>query len=226
MIKLLENDLPAHYKIGRKIRIKSEETNQNHFDLADAEKDFIVPYKNGDASFENSGQTSTKVINYEKYLNCFHGTRFENGRKRCDFILYGQGDINSNFFLLNELTSTLGSTKNLSKPILDKDKNVTYPGGKYEKAEAQLGGTLETLINVPSISSFINKFKRKVCLMSYVITPVNEVMPNARRAFSERYKKVEARETGENGALLKAPLLNAQGFEYRRISHDYSFKLN
>lgn len=68
----------------------------------------------------------------------------------------------------------------------------------------------------------MEKFTRKVCLMSYTLTCKEEVS-KARHTFIERYKQVEARETGENGSLLACPKLNAEGFEYRRISHEYSF---
>lgn len=43
---------------------------------------------------------------------------------------------------------------------------------------------------------------------------------------NERYKQLESRVTGENGAILQQPAINAEGFEYRRISHTYSFKLS
>lgn len=187
----------------------------------------LVPYKTGNVSFEHSGQTGIIVINYEKFLNSLSGTVFERGRKRCDFILY-EADGNGNcFFLLNEQTSTLGSTDNLSKPIVDKNKNVVYPGGKYEKVEVQLSETLKTLKAVAGIKAFIDKYQHKICLMSYVITPKQQSEnSDARYAFSARYRQIEARATGENGAKLEQPAINAEGFEYRRISHSYPFKLS
>lgn len=127
---------------------------------------------------------------------------------------------------MNEHTSSLGSTDNLSKPIVKRDKNILYPGGKYEKAEVQLLETLKTLKDVACIKAFIDKYQRKVCLMSYEIKTIQKgEIPDARNAFS-RYKQVESRVTGENGAILEHPAINAEGFEYRRISHTYPFKLS
>lgn len=228
MIELLRQDFPCHYGLHKsKIAVPNETTNQEHFDLTDGGDTILVPYGAGNVSFDHSTQTDIVVINYEKFLNGLSGTAFERGRKRCDFILYETGGAGDAFFLLNEQTSTLGTTDNLSKPILDKNKNVVYPGGKYEKVEVQLSETVQTLKAVAGIDAFINKYRHKICLMSYVITSRKpDDVSRARYAFSARYRLVETHETGENGAELAQPVLNAEGFEYRRISHAYPFKLS
>lgn len=228
MIELLKHDFPYHYGLQKqKIVVPNETTREEHFDLIDNGETMLVPYKKGNVSFDHSRQTNIEVVNYERFLNGLSGTVFERGRKRCDFILYETGGSSDSFFLLNEQTSTLGTTHNLSKPILDKNKNVIYPGGKYEKVEVQLVQTLKTLKAVASIETFISKYKHKVCLMSYVIAPQKaDDVSDARYAFSVRYKEIETRETGESGAELEHPILNAEGFEYRRISHAYPFKLS
>ena len=227
MIDLLKQELPLHYKLYRTtLDVPHEITAEEHFDLIDGDQTVIVDYKTGNISFDHSNQTAIEVINYEAYLIGLKGTKFETGRKRCDFILYEIGGNADSFYILNEQTSTKKTINNLSKPILDKNKNVTYPGGKYEKVEIQLLETLRTIKAVPAISTFIDRYKRKVCLMSYIIKiDEDSVISGARKPF-ERYRLVESRETGENGALLEHPLINAEGFEYRRISHDYSFKLS
>ncbi len=227
MIELLRQDFPCHYGLHkRNIIVPNETTNEEHFDLTDGGETMLVPYQTGNISFDHSEQTEIVVVNYEKFLNGLSGTTFERGRKRCDFILYETGGNCNSFFLLNEQTSTFGSTENLSKPIVNKDKNVIYPGGKYEKVEVQLSETLKTLKAVAEINTFIDKYQRKICLMSYVITPKKEKSASdAKQAFT-RYRQVEASETGENGAILEQPVINAQGFEFRRISHTYPFKLS
>lgn len=227
MINLLKRELPLHYKLSRTIvDIPFEITAQECFDLTDKGQKLVVDYKAGNVSFDHSSQTEVQVINYESYLIGLKGTKFETGRKRCDFILYEIGGDADSFYILNEQTSTKGSIDNLSKPILDKNKNVTYPGGKYEKVEAQLLETLKTIKDVPSISSFIDKYKRKICLMSYSINTDQDLkVTDARKVFG-RYRRVESRETKENGALLEQPSINAEGFEYRKISHEYSFHLS
>lgn len=227
MIDLLKTDLPTHYGLHRckTIEVPAESTSEPNFDLTDNADGIIMAFREGNVSFAWANQTETEVINYERYLNNLSGTAFERGKKRCDCIIYEKGKEASHFFILNEQTSTIGTTQLLSKPILDKKKNVQYPGGKYEKVETQLLETLQTLIAVPSIAAFIDKYNRKICLMSYVINP-RIALSNAQKAFTTRYKKVEARETGENGALLECPVINLLGFEYRRISHNYVFRID
>ena len=225
MIDFLKQELPAHYGLHRSVvEVPAECTDELCFDLADGHDTMIVAYGSGNVSFDRSCQTTVQVIDYECYLNGLAGTGFERGRLRCDFIVY---DAEKNgFFILNEQTSATGGIRNLQKPILDKKTgNVKFPGGKYEKVEAQLIETLRTLKAVPGIDTFMGKFARKVCLMSYILTCREEKdeVSEARRTFTVRYRQVEARETGEDGALLVCPGLNAEGFEYRRISHEYSF---
>lgn len=224
MIGLLKNELPAHYGLHRLvIDVPHETISETHFDLADEGDDMVVAYRTGNVSFSHESATEMEVINYECYLNGLSGTAFERGRKRCDYILYEKGSDGS--FVLNEQTSALGTMALLSKPILDKSKTVKYPGGKYEKVEIQLSETLRTLMEVSAIAGFISGYTRRICLMSYVIKQKTDTS-SARQAFSARYRKVESRETGEEGALLECHSINSMGFEYRRISHDYVFKLD
>lgn len=227
MIDLLKQDLPAYYGLHRSVvNVLSESTRDLRFDLADGQDKMIVAYRSGNVSFERSSPAVIQVINYEAYLNGWAGTSFERGRLRCDFIVYDAED--KKVFVLNEQTSTTGGIQSFLKPIIDKrTKEVRFPGGKYEKVEAQFAHTLCTLKAVPAIKAFVETFSRKVCLMSYILSAEEERkdVSGAMRAFSVRYKQVEARETGEDGALLANPVLNVEGFEYRRISHKYSFRL-
>ena len=226
MIELLKTELPHHYGLHRTaIAVPAENTMEQKFDLVDnIEGSMVVAFRSGNVSLDMSEPAETEIINYEQYLNGLAGTKFEQGRKRCDYIVYEKSGEIHRFFVLNEQTSAIGSTQLLSKPILDKNKNVQYPEGKYEQVEVQFRETLRTLVEVPSIAAFIGKSDRKVCLMSYVITPRADIS-NAQKAFVARYKQIEARETGEDGALLLSPEINTLGFEYRRISHDYVFHL-
>lgn len=223
MLDLLKNQLPKYYGLHRTVKfIFSEKTNKSHFDLDDGHNTIIVNYQSGNVSFEHSTKTNIEVIDYEKYINGFSGTVFEKGRLRCDFILYDLEGLN--FFLLNEQTSTTGSTANLAKPIIGRNGIIRYAGGKYEKAADQLLETVKTLKDVPIINNFIGSFIRKVCLMSYVINRTS--LHPAVDAFVNRYKQVESKETGDNGAILCCPKIEAKGFEFRRISHNYTFKLD
>lgn len=224
MENLLSNDLPQAYGLKRKsVYVPMETTEALLFDLDDKSESMIVGYGKGNASFRDDAGTMKRVVGYERYLNGLSGTKFECGRKRCDFILYNQRGNADSFIVLNEQTSALGSVELLTKPIIDRRGNVVYPKGKYEKVEIQLAETLATLLSVRTIHDFVQEFHRKICLMSYKINPRENVKP-AQLAFS-RYKSIESRETGEEGAILSNKEINNMGFEYRRISHDYVFAL-
>ncbi len=229
MNKLLTTALTSFYNIKRGgVSIKSETTTEVKFDLSDESPMAIVSYRAGNVSFSNSAQRQMMVIHYENFLNQLAGTSFEKGRKRCDFLLY-ETSQEKKYIILNEQTSTLKTVSNLSKPIIrKKNGQILFKGGKYEKVELQLSETLNTLLSVPKCKQFIEQYSHKICLMSYLIkedSPNKEVPSKAQSVFSSRYKKIESRETGENGAILACPAINSQGFEYRRISHEYTFSL-
>lgn len=222
MKDLLENDLPAYYNVGRRCACDELTTSKTHFDLTEDDKNFVVDYKKGYASFcDNQYQMS--VLNYDAYIGKFAGTKIADDKRRCDFILT---DSNSdNIVILCEVTSSIGSVENLSRPIFktknDGTKVIMFPNGKYEKAELQLYQSLENIIAVPSIKSYIENKKKKVCLMSYLIKPAED---KAVRAFN-RNRETEAEEAGENGAQISFPQVEQYGFLYYRISHSYSFKI-
>ena len=55
MIKeLLENDLPAYYKVGRRRSCYEIVSSKTEFDLVDRDNDYVVDYKSGSASFSNN----------------------------------------------------------------------------------------------------------------------------------------------------------------------------
>lgn len=120
--------------------------------------------------------------------------------------------------MLIELTSALGTAENLKKPI---DK---YPGGKYEKSEYQLASSLGDLLSVPTINTYMVAKAHRVCLMAYRVSPHSDPDYLMKHPY-ERYLKVESKVTAEDGALMPCTAINSLGFEYRRISHEYSFRL-
>lgn len=222
MKELLENDFPQYYGVGKRPTAVEKNTSELEFDLVDAPMDFLRPVSTGFVSFINDGK-NLSVINYEGFLNKFGDTKISKGKHRCDFIM--TDTISSSLCLLCEITSTKGGVSNLSKPIVketgkEKVKILVFPGGKYEKAEQQLLGTLRNIMPVPTIKSFVDAKSRKVCLMGYKIFPGN----STQNAFN-RGKQMEAEEAGENGAMIPSPEIEAFGFQYFRISNKYKFKL-
>ena len=220
MKTLLENDFPAYYGVGRRRTCVEVQTAEAVFDLKEQSADFVVDYRSGEASFSNVDQDLLSVINYEQYLNCFNGTQMSDGKRRCDFIVSSVD--NDVLLLLCEMTSSLDGVENLSLPIKDRNGNVIFPRGKYEKAEVQLFQTLDNILAVPTIAAFAASKQKRICLMSYVITHSAE--HSAVEAFG-RPRMTEAIETGEDGAEVSCPAIEAFGFRYFRISHDYTFCL-
>lgn len=217
---LLENDFPAHYGVGRRRQCAEVQTSDVFFDLQEQPANFVVAYRSGEASFSNANKNLLSVINYEQYLNCFNGTRMSDGKRRCDFIVSTVD--NDVLLLLCEMTSSLDGVENLSLPIIDHNGNVTFSRGKYEKAEVQLFQSLDNLLAVPAIAAYAASKQKKICLMSYVITHSAE--HSALEAFG-RPRMTEAKVAGEDGAEVSCPAIEAFGFRYFRISHDYTFKL-
>ena len=216
----MENDFPAHYGVGRRRQCAEVQTSDVFFDLQEQPANFVVAYRSGEASFSNANKNLLSVINYEQYLNCFNGTRMSDGKRRCDFIVSTVD--NDVLLLLCEMTSSLDGVENLSLPIIDHNGNVTFSRGKYEKAEVQLFQSLDNLLAVPAIAAYAASKQKKICLMSYVITHSAE--HSALEAFG-RPRMTEAKVAGEDGAEVSCPAIEAFGFRYFRISHDYTFKL-
>lgn len=223
MKSLLENDLPAFYGVGRRCICDENTTSLSEFDLTEDNTQFVVGYKEGYASFCGN-PFNLSVVNYDTYIGRYTGTKISDGKRRCDFILTDTDTYN--IILLCEVTSSIGGIENLSRPIektqKDGTRTVVFPKGKYQKVELQLYQSLEILTEVPSISSYINNKKRKVCLMSYLIKRTEN---NAVNAFN-RNRLMEAEEAGENGAQISCPQIEQFGFDYYRISHDYSFRIS
>lgn len=223
MKNLLENEMPKYYNVGRRRLCDEIVIQKSEFDLVDSSKHFVVDYRKGFASFCNNPY-KLSVVNYDAYIGLFAGTKMENGKRRCDFILTDTDT--DDLVMLCEVTSTIGGVENLSIPITKKRKDgseeVVFPLGKYKKVEMQLYQTLDNIMTVPKIKSYVDCKKRKICLMSYLI---RQTADNAVNAFN-RHLMVEAEEAGENGAQISLPCVEQLGFKYFRISHEFAFKIS
>lgn len=222
MKSLLENDLPSYYSVGRRCGCDEILTSRSEFDLIDSHENWVVDYRTGFASFCNNN-SRLSVINYESYIGKYAGTKISEGKSRCDFILTDKD--NDNLIVLCEITSSIGGVENLSLPITKKKKDdsmeILFPLGKYQKVEQQLYQTLETLIQIPAVELYIAKKRKKICLMAYLIKQAEDKAVNA----FNRSRIVEGEEAGEDGAQISFPQVEQYGFEYYRISHQYSYKL-
>lgn len=220
MVDLLQNTLRGHYKISSKVTLRFEQIDSREFDLDDSFC-FVMEKGQGKASFINDNGP-LKILCYEDFIKqCKKPRSFAEGRKRCDFILCH--DSVGGSFVLNEITSAYGDESNLTLPILK--GNPPYPGGKNQKVVDQFVYTLDTLLQVPDIRAKIESYNRKICVMSYKVFLCNNDLIDKTIAAAYSYRNVESLETQGAGAIIAEKRINDLGFEYRRISHDYSFLL-
>lgn len=221
MIKgLIDSYFANHYGLGRLVLIEEAQTAEKRFDLMDDDGAKIVDYGNGYASFDNDNENEIAVLDYEGYIDKYTGTKFYNGRGKCDCII--ESEVGKTL-ILDEITSSTSGIENLTKPINGRKK---YEGGKFEKVEHQLHDSLQTLIEVPEIASYVNTLSKKICLCSYTLysSDVMSLIGDPVSAFNLGQKEVE-RQVGENGAKISCPPIEALGFEFRRISHSFTFSI-
>ena len=76
-----------------------------------------------------------------------------------------------------------------------------------------------------SIKNYLESKAHRVCIMAYRVNPHTDSEYLKKHPF-ERYLGIESKITGEDGALMESPAINALGFEYRRINHNYAFSLS
>lgn len=222
--ELLASDFLDFYHVTKgQIRVVCQLIHSEAFDLDDEQDSitFVKEAGQGKLSFTGNHE-QIEVVAYDDFFKQIKKPRaFAESHKQCDFLIVS--DESATNFLLIEITSALGGTFNLRKPILNKKTGeVLFPGGKYEKVENQLADSLRTLMAVPSINGKIANYNRKICLMGYKIIPYTEEIMRITHPF-QRYLAIEMAETNNNGAIIRNAQIEAMGFEYRRISNDAVF---
>lgn len=225
MKQLLENDFLKHHKVTATVAVDCLCVTDVDFDLDD--QDSPISQKAlgaGKASFHND-KGELEIVHYENFINqCDKPPSFKKGRKKCDYLLYHTTTPET--IMLLEITSALGSQANLEKRIVHRTTgNVLYEGGKFEKCEDQLFQSLSTLDEVPSISRRLKAYTRRICLMAYTIKPAQAKSQSIGSRPFAKYLTIEAKATSDNGAIIDCPRIEGLGFEYRRIEHQYVFKL-
>lgn len=215
---LMEGDFVAHHGIHASPQAEVISTDDELFDLDDMPSPVtVLAHGEGELSLSNDTFGGMDILAYEKFIyQCTKPTSFLIGRKKCDYLALHDAD--DGYALLIELTSALGTAQNLEKPI---DK---FPGGKYEKSEAQLASSLTDLLAVDTVRGLLMARHHRVCLMAYRVSPHTNREYLMKHPF-ERYLRVESKATAEYGAIVPCVAINSQGFEYRRISHEYSYHL-
>lgn len=224
MRRLFEVDFVMHYHISNPDLVLDEYTcTEEEFDLEESLANPIVAKGSGKAAFVNI-QGGVNIFAYDRFIcSCKRPQSFARGLKRCDFVI-SSPQAEETVCLCELTSSNTGSVEGLNKPIPNNKGDIEYEGGKYEKVEDQLSISLQTMMAVPAMAIDMNRRKRKICLMAYrIYEPPTTENPMIRP--QTRYQKLETEETKEQGAIVSCPRIEALGFEYRRINHDYAFAL-
>lgn len=202
MENFLRNNFAAHYNQPTAIVADIyQDTNATYFEIEDNENQETVIHftqGNGVAIYSNPNNYTLGVINYDKFITSL-SHRFQQGKGRCDLIVY---TINSlNYFLLNEL------------------KNRTPTPDVVEKGKSQLLKSLTTLLDVPTVYSFIQSFITKRCCFfnKQIIAPSTI---SATTAFGR------VNTLNKSGFRMTNTAIEALGFEYYEYSGEQIFTLN
>lgn len=217
---LLTHNIPEN----KRQQIKQECTNASDFDLIDPNKDIdpeekiIVEFGKGTGSFENNVGYNVEILAYDNLVKNYNGKYVAfKGTKSCDFILYSN---ENSTIVLNEHTSSIEDKKKLEE---EKDSKIGMT--KFQKVEKQLSDTLGKLQAVDSLNGIIEKCTTKICLLSYRLFYDKNNPTKAPTAFNRAQLQI-AKATGEDGAKFSCPDIEEKGFEFRKILHNYKFKLS
>lgn len=217
---VFDRDFLCEYNIPEnKIQqIEQECTNALDFDLIDQEKNFIVEFGKGTGSFENNVGYNVEILAYDNLVKNYNG-KYDafKGTKSCDFILYSN---ENSTIVLNDHTSSIGNREKLET---EKDSKTGIT--KFQKVEKQLNDTLEKLQAVDSLNEIIENCTTKICLLSYRLFYDKNNPTQAPTAFNRPQLQI-AKATGEDGAKFSCPDIEEKGFEFRKILHNYKFKLS
>jgi hypothetical protein len=190
MEALLRNRLTAHYGLPVAVITNiAQTTSEAYFEIEDdnhRELQVHTGIGTGMAKYRNVNAFGVTVINYDKFLTALPHA-FQEGRRRCDVIMYT--NTNLRYFLLNEL----------------KDRN---PKPKVQsKSRKQLRATLDCIMQVPEILSFIGQFTIKRCCFfnKQPIAPATIIAPNAFNQFNLLV---------QDGIKMSDIVIEAYGFEF------------
>ncbi len=129
-------------------------TDKACFDLLDKQEQIIQDVNEGLITYTNKTSDKIAVIDYENLIQSF--PKAINTGKRaphcCDFLVYSGNE--ESFFICNELSSSTRKTK--------------WPDARY-----QFSDTVRCLLNCETTKSFIEKFKKKLCVLSTKIEPIS-----------------------------------------------------
>jgi len=152
MEDLLMINLVAHYSLPTPATTNwFVQTAETYFEVEDTNAGEIVLHTTrgfGMGKFTNLDNLDVTVINYDKFITSIQDEQFKSGRQRCDILL----NSNDNRYFV------LGEIKN--RTIINKNSRKSVRKG----AKEQLLASLQTILSVPEIVTYINpKIIKRCC---------------------------------------------------------------
>lgn len=200
MRTLLPTNFVTHYGLTAPTISFVDYTTGTYFEIEDtASKDFVIHTTGtgcGMAKFSNANSETVTIANYDKFIGAL-SHKFQQGKKRCDFLL-----TSNSWFVLGEL----------------KDRNQT--DDVRVKARNQLISTLETIREVPEILTHINTKTTKRCIYfnKQAALPSSTII-TATIAFSRLSS------LSDEGFKMSNPTIENLGFEFWEYSGNQTVKL-
>jgi len=206
MENLLTNNLISHYALPDPIITNwFIKTQSIYFEIEDTNVGDIILHTTrglGIAKFSNVDILNVTIINYEKFIKGIPCVTFTNSRRRCDILLYSK---DNRYFVLGEI-------KNRS--IIDRSSRQKVK----RKAKEQLLSSLQTILAVPAIMTYLTQKATKHCCYfnKQSASPAIINAPNAFNRLSNSYP---------NGFKMINTNIEQLGFEYYEYTGNQTMNL-
>lgn len=206
MEDLLTNDFILHYNLqALAITNWFIKTNEIYFEIEDTNAGEIALHTlagKGMARFSNFSALEITIINYDKFITSLQDTFFKKNRQRCDILLDSE---NNRYFILGEIKD---------RKILNSisRKNVR------SIAKKQLISTLQTILDVPEIETYVNQKNIKRCCYfnKQSASPINLTATSAFNRLPTFFR---------DGFKMKKTDIEAFGFEFYEYTGDQTMIL-
>lgn len=151
MENLLTNNFVSHYNIPLPTTNWAIKTQERYFEVEDTNAGEIQLHTSrgaGMAKFSNQDTLELTIINYDGFITSIPDEVFKSGRKRCDILVTCNTD---RYFILGEIKDRSVLNQNTQKNV-------------RKEAKKQLISSLNTILAVPEIISYLNlKVVKRCC---------------------------------------------------------------
>jgi hypothetical protein len=206
MEDLLMTNLVAHYSLPVPTTTNwFVQTAETYFEVEDTNAGEIVLHTTrglGMGKFSNLDALDITVINYDKFITSIQDEPFKRGRQRCDILLNSN---NNRYFVLGEIKD---------RNIINKNSRKSVRKG----AKEQLLASLQTIISVPEIASYVNpKIIKRCCYFNkQSVSPVILSVTTAFNRLPNFYP---------DGFKMSKPDIEALGFDFYEYTGEQTMTL-